>query len=655
MVAFHFFTDVDLLGNQAAADAFGPVSTSPSTSYQVTSVHHPIGSTAPKAYAVCDGQVLVQDAGGGLVNLVLKPTVQPPFTFPKIKFFIYRGIQESSLVNGSEVAPATNNDLTNSIWQSQQARNTSAGTSDKPPAEALGLDITGNGSTEAVFYRDNVSFQLPLVRSGWSLGTFDSSEFGFEIMFEAIGFDPELPVVRSRKNVISVASLPSSPTQAQEFEWWHDKEVILNFVDPCAFFGTFYNHTLKVRSSDGSTSKEKKDALYDGVLLIYSNRNRTYVDIRNEYSHSINYFKNYGTYSVTDLQCAFDDASPLAARNYYATAWPLMLIETNDLSVASSSANKAIVRLALPEGDNALPTVYLSSGYLDDSYPREPKAQARLMDLAPSDGFAGEVIIAVPIRQASPAVTAVSTYTKLVHFRRIDPTAAPPSSTVVRSTNYLDTLFAPLAMVIPSSASAPIKSVIYGQEAFVEGNPSAPGDYLVNAGIAVDPSNVTLFALPVIVRDVSGDKAAAPFLLCGENASGGDTYLNKLMQDYAPQRLHRSELVVSTKTTPQIDVVDDAPASAAPKPDFKRFIALVVGHATFAALSAAAAAKFAGKYRVYLGVTEGTQQMDDRGFPYTAYGLRLRGLVQAGAAVAVEEIHTDPASNYTTDLQVLSA
>jgi len=655
MASFHFFTDVDLLGSQAATDAFGPVSTSPATSFQVTSIHRPAGSTAPTAYAACNGLVLVQDAGSGLVNLVLKPTVQPPFAFPKIKFFIYRGIQKSSLVNSTEVAPATANDLTKSIWQSQQARNASAGKSDNPPAEALGLDVTGNGSIERVFYRDSVSFQLPLVRSGWSLGTFDSSEFGFEIMFEAFGFDPELPVVRSQKNTISVSPLPSSPTQAQEFEFWHDKEEILNYVDPCAFFGMFFNHVLRGRSSDGSTEKRKKDALYDAVLTIYANRNRTYVDVRNEYGHSMNYFKNYGTYSVTNIQCAFDGASPLVARNYYATTWPLMQIETNDLSAITSSANKATVRLALPEGDNALPTVYLCCGYFDDPYPREPKQQARLRNLTLSSGFTDEVVIAVPIRQATPAVTAVSTYTKLMHFRRLNPMAARPSATVIRATNYLDTIFAPTGMVIPSSSSTKIRSVIYDHEAFIDGNPSTQGDYLGRVGIADDPSNVTLFAFPVIVRDSSGGKAAAPFLLSGENDSGADTYLSRLMQAYAPQRLRRSELVISTTTMPQIDVVDDVPASPKPKPDFERFIALVLGRGTFAALSAVAAAKFTGKYRVYLGVTEATEQMDDRGFPYKAYGLRLRGLVQTGGAVAVQEVHTDAASNYTSDLQVLSS
>src|SRR5438128_4348466 len=300
-----FFTDIDNVGNQAAADAFGPVIGSPDTQFRVTSIHRPMQGTMPNAYAVCDGLVLVQDAGNSLVNLILKPTEQPPFAFPKIKFFIYRGIQKNSLVSGSDVAPSANNDLTKSIWASQQAKSASAGTTDNAPNQAWGVDIASVGSVDAAFYRENVSYQLPLVRAGWSLGKFDSTQLEFEIMVEAIGFDPELPLVRTSANIITVAALPASPTQAQEFELWHDKEAILNYIDPCAFFGGFYFHVLKVKHADGTVSDKKKDEIYDDVLKgshltaaadgVFFNRSKTYLDIRNEYNHSINYFKNYGT------------------------------------------------------------------------------------------------------------------------------------------------------------------------------------------------------------------------------------------------------------------------------------------------------------------------------------------------------------------------
>ena len=167
MAKHFFFTDQDILNIQLVGQEFGSVATNPTSQYQVTSKHTAAG--IPNAYAVSDGVLFVQNAGINLVNLILKPTSQPPFQFPKIKFYIYRGIVKSSLVNGLEVATSSSNDLTKSIWDSQVARNASAGTSDSAPKEALGIDISGSGSLDEVFYRENISYQLPVVQAGWSV------------------------------------------------------------------------------------------------------------------------------------------------------------------------------------------------------------------------------------------------------------------------------------------------------------------------------------------------------------------------------------------------------------------------------------------------------------------------------------------------------
>src|SRR5882724_8809951 len=112
MSRFFFFTNIDSLGNQADADAFGPVIGSPETKFRVTSMHRPVAGKTATAYAVCHGRVLAQDVGPGLVNLILQPDEQPPFAFPRIKYFIYRGILKSTVVDIGIVAPAGTSDLT---------------------------------------------------------------------------------------------------------------------------------------------------------------------------------------------------------------------------------------------------------------------------------------------------------------------------------------------------------------------------------------------------------------------------------------------------------------------------------------------------------------------------------------------------------------
>jgi len=646
MPTFQFFADIDRVDSQSAPDAFGPVGGVSDTQFQVTSIHRAVASAPPTAYAVCDGILLAQDAGSNLVNLVLKPTQQPPFAFPKIKFFIYRGIRKSSLVSGSEVASETNNDLTKSIWQSQHARNTSAGTTDNPPAEALGLDVSGTGSIDQVYYREGVSYQLPLVRSGWSLGEFDPSGFGFEIMVEAIGFDPELPIIKTASNVINVAALPTSPTQAQDFEYWHDKEAILNYIDPSAFFGSFYLHQLKIRFAGGSISTKKNDAIYDDVLTgahlstpgqgVFFNRNRTYLDVRNEYNHSLNYFKNYGTYSNTDVRCAFDSAASLITRNYYGNTWPLMVLENIDLPPGNTSSSKNILRLALPDGagDNPLPTLYVLAGYLADQYPAEPKAGTTLIDLSPTSGFTNEVIFALPNRAGLSSTTVVSCYIRLMYFKRFDPAAASPpvsSGTVVRAEHPLDKIFAPFAMKIPfTGATAALLSVVCDDELFLDAD-TLTGVYFTAK--YDDSSNYSFVCLPKLLREISPSQRIA---LHAVNSNAYKTYLEHISAEVGGVEVrqsflslnqqHAAYLVAKDFTLPDDDVAN------------QRLDKIVTLTMPKTALPASLESAFHPGTRIYLALKNRQGGTDDIGQRFDTFDLFATGYSVANGQIAVSEV-----------------
>lgn len=197
---------------------------------------HTSSADAP-AIAICKGTIFVQEQDATHLNIVLKPFEQAPFEFPKIKYFIYKGILKNSLINSSDkiVAKATN-EITNELWTSYGSYNN---VSTAPPKDVLGLDITPNtngdsSSLDAIFYRTGVNNQLPIVNGGWKMGNFDQTGFGFEIMFESLGFEPTLALVRNNEHIIKVKQIAGA-TQAEFFEHWHDKEEILNYIDPCAF------------------------------------------------------------------------------------------------------------------------------------------------------------------------------------------------------------------------------------------------------------------------------------------------------------------------------------------------------------------------------------------------------------------------------------
>lgn len=501
---FHFFSDVDLLASQSASDAFGRVD---GTTFRVTSVHRALGAAAPKAYAVCGGDVFVQDGGSGLVNLVLKPSEQPPFAFPRIKFFIYRGIVKGSLVAGSDVAPPSSNDLTKAIWDAQARRNAREQTSSAASAKALGIHVTGNGSADEVFYQIDQTHQLQHVAAGWSLGTF-SSQFGFEIVVDAPGYDPPLSMVRKTSNVITVAALPSGATAAQHFARRTAKEEVLNYVAPCAFFGGFARHGLRVKTSSGSFTAKPPFGVYDEVLKgahltapadgVFDDRNTTYVDIRNEYAHSLDYFGNYGG----NVYVAFGAHGAASARDYYASGWPLMTIANADLPSGVSS-RKVTCRIALPQGDNLLPTLYVSSGYLASEFPGEPQQRARLVDLTIVSGRTSELALAIPNRGGTPTTTAISSYIRLKYVKRFDATAtAPPqsSATVIRARNFLDNVFAPFDFKIPFSGPGKIKSMIYDSEVFIDMSRSGGFDEIASVGVLDDGTTYTFILHPKITR-----------------------------------------------------------------------------------------------------------------------------------------------------------
>jgi hypothetical protein len=171
--AFYFCTDTDsgLLAPQTTAQAFGPVNPSSvagTDEYRVTSLHS--ATSNPAAYAACDAIVCAQKvtADATLVNIILKPLVQPALNFAPVKYIIYKGILASSLINGAETAAGANNDLTQSIWDAQAKKNASAGTNANPPAEALGVGLTATAGpdladTEPI---DNLFYRVGVLRDG---------------------------------------------------------------------------------------------------------------------------------------------------------------------------------------------------------------------------------------------------------------------------------------------------------------------------------------------------------------------------------------------------------------------------------------------------------------------------------------------------------
>lgn len=641
MSNFCFFTEVDLLQNQSAAHAFGPVSGFVDHKFLVTSKH--LASSDPKAFAVCDGVAFIQEiAGTNKVNLILRPSQQTPFSFPKIKFFIYRNILKDSLINGNEIAPASTNDLTQSIWNSQIAYNATTGSSLNPPEEALGIDISTNDEIEKVFFRENVSYQLPVVKNGWSIGKFDKSGFGFEIVTESVGYDPLMSIVRISENILEVPPLASSPSPLQDFLHWNQKEVVLNYIDPSAFFGNFYNHKITCKKTTGN-STINGNAVYDELLKgghlsgndgVFFNRNKVYLDIRNEYNFSFNYLKNYGT----DIQMAYDSVGALSTLNYYSDLWPICIL--HNFFPSNTIGNSLTLRLSLPAGggDNSSPSLYMSCGHWRNGYPKEPIGQYKLLDLTVSANQSNEVQLAISKHTSISTTTPISCYIKLKYFKRFSSgmTPLPSNGTVIRQEHYLDNIFRPLSMRILFNGSNHLKTRFYEEEAFIDMKETDDLDYIGKIGITDDGTNLIFTIVPTIMRSAYVSDFKLPPITSEISRSFAD-YHGYLANKLFNKKVRKSKFDFSGTDVTYLEIIndDEGKADNIEHLQTEGIVTLGFNKQEFTLISTSG---FVSGLPIFLVMRNWQKGTDNVGQEYSRAEIGLLGFVTDGLNIEVGEV-----------------
>jgi hypothetical protein len=675
---YYFFTDTNLLVAQTTG-AYGPIAKAALTDpddYRVTSLH--TASSNPTAYAACDAIVCVQRGPNtALVNIILKPLVQPALNFAPVRYIIYKGILASSLIdgNGTDVAASANNDLTKAIWDVQAKKNASASTPNAtPPLEALGVGLTAASPTipndpfvdaqpiDNLFYRTGVSFQLPVVKGGWAIGQFDQTGFGMEVLMDGLAFHHPLSLARQVESTISVPALATGATDAQIFDHWNAKEQILGFMDPCAFYGSFFRAGLQAKTSSNTPFATKSgNPLYQDVLFKFANRNTAYLDIRNEHNFSLNYFKNYGTTTnaTTDIKIGN------TAVDYYVSKWPLLTLTASNFQNNNTTKARNSFAIQLPVGDNPKPLVYVSQGYRDintkgTGFPAELKSAERFFadfKTAPVGGYTvtkstsgtSSLIFAVPNVTGQTATIPVSCYTRLKYLKQQQGTAAV--STAIQSENYLSNLFYPLDLGILLDGIANIKTAVYDEEIYVNAQDETglAFDFIGKIGIARDTCNTSFFLIPTNFR-TQAEQASALVTLTGETSDYTGSYPNLIALKYPLERVRRSDLVFSpTNKVPVAAFVSDGTPAEQAKfktPDFNKFFIITVANGAFDTWKNKVAAAQAAGFRAYLGVKNLQTPTDGVEVQYTSFELVLRVFVldATNGKYNIQDIATDPAS-----------
>ncbi len=646
MAKFHFFTDIDLLNAQTEEQAFGPVKGFEATKYMVTSLHS--ASSNPKAYAICKGQVLVQldDTDSTLVNIILKPETQP-YNCPSVKYYIYRGILKNSLIDGNNVAKDVNT-LTKTIHDS-------AGS---PTKDILGIELynttnfQNNDSVDNAFYLPKDDIQLWPVDGGWSIGAFDKNKMGFEIMLNVLGFNPTFALVRNNSNIIQVADVNDSSTQAQIFDHWHKKEAVLNYLDSAAFYGNLYEDKVFARKSSDKINdalvpdytKYKKDEIYENILVGISNgnffnRNKVYLDIRNEFNYSLNYFRNY--LNTCKFSFQDDDSNPEIEINYYRSSWPILKI-----SNTTDAENIELIRILLPKGDNRFPIGYLDNG----AFVRKFKSKI----LEGNSNFVeietGEVsdytlnIISIKIENYKDG-KCISAYNKFLYTHKINAEEYKYSyNTVLRINHYLDNLFLPLVMNIPFNQQHKVGVKVYEEKIFCDSTKDYGRAYIVKRGIARDQENIILFAFNCDDTIVNRNNTSnPPIITCYSDEV--DYFL-----DYLNSKLNLPEIEFASdiadipiyKYTTQRGL-NDIYSGNNINPN-KDLIMLFFSINDFNSLIATANANFNSDYPVYLGVKKKIApiRVNEYGEYYLIDDIVLRGFkTQQDNTINVFEVNTN--------------
>ncbi len=444
--------DDEVLGHD---EAFGPVLDSEDTQFRVTSLHKGKNGSNPAAYAVCKGRVRLQaDGTGSTFTLVLAPDVEILRGLP-LRFFIYRGIRRDSLFDDN-TGKLVRNDLTKRLLDDDDPDNDNLdalGLAFRPEDDSPSEPEFAREDTDPIdtLFFENTELKPIPVAAGDELGTFDGTAFGFEIMLGTVWDPPALKQLRrvptSEGNIIKVSTGNSQNLVVRQRA---ARERVYSYLDPCAFYGicsekeggTRIHH--KVSDPLQTIELEKPQDTYDVLLIYFHNKNRIYIDLRNDNGLSYDYYDTYRDSSILlELDSGLlnnrkkrnDDIEEASAESYLTHKWPLKIIPASKFDVPPNES-KAALRLAMNLGERpAERRVFFEFSYLYYSKNGvkkgdrlfKPGAGTSLADVTPDNEAEGQaesewtkdVVLAIPaVTNDAGTRLPTSFYMRLRYFRQ---------------------------------------------------------------------------------------------------------------------------------------------------------------------------------------------------------------------------------------------
>jgi len=439
------------------------------------------------------------------------------------------------------IASVTQSDLTLKIKLSQNRRNAAydkltgkavGTTKTLPRIDSVGLNLTASATSpnklldtaflDEVFLRVDED-EFPSVNGGDDIGQFDYLNFGFEIILDGLGEGPTLKALRNTETVITLG--PSPFGDVNKFKGEDQREQILNYIDPCAFYASFFFDGIQIKadSSDAKFVPKKKDGLFNEVLAKFLTRDTVYLDLRNEHNHGFNYYRNYNLLPNDYAQFYIKyDASTSVLTDYQSYGWPIFAISTSAFTSTDAKKPSTIV-LNLPQGDNPAPMIYSAQGYFYTGFkrmsqPPDVKETLRSYIGFQADTFTEAIAFSIP-KLANNAT--IPSYVNVRYLKKIS-SLAPPNPPVgaltLEAKHFLDNLFELTYLLDANGLKIPLDTDeitqwhVTGSTAVVDSSSGYGRDFMAKIGIGRDQSNIYFFAFTKAVNMATSSTSKTGFL-----------------------------------------------------------------------------------------------------------------------------------------------
>lgn len=621
----HFFIDHNGLPDQASSsDHFGPVAADPSNRYDVAA--HFLLAAPAKAFACQAGRIIVTQhfdpqtnaADPGRVNIVLKPKAGLDIAFPAVKYYIYRGVEKSSFFSGTHFKPENapdNCDTIRKMWEDWNANAANAPSQLEPADFGFSEGLAGTVSVDEVFAAQHDPIRARDVAEGEWIGNFAAGKtIGFEVIVEAELLKVDLAYARKAKAQIDVSVLTSiaNPTAAQRHALKCERERILAYVDPAAFFGL---HVKKGVSGLGLTRPAKGNTLANTFLTKFATSSTVYIDIRSEKGYSYNFYGNYGGGGVNPplLKVRAGAASGYSDNSYYRHQWPLM-----SENAWISTRPVIPLRLKLRIDGNDDPLLYLEDKDIIAGRARHFLGKSRLLDGANTD-WSKPLQLKLQKAMVSGMPETVATHIRLKYFPQ--GTAAVPTSSRPGRIHTLDSVFGSIDLDI----GTPTK---FGERRHEKVGLAQGADfsYVPNTGIYFDNDVVLLHATKRHAQTTSPDKY--PVLKASKVG-----LTPPVRSPVFPKAVvfNRWQIVEQGVQIPIVEVSGFSKGTKNVNYDGVFFLGL--SRAEFARLQATTG--FGPLHHRYPVFEKAPADTDDSGFPYSKYEVKVQGLSPTGQRIVV--------------------